>query len=81
MALNLAYSPSLPPAIIAEMERSGKRLGLPLDALEGLGQNEVLCRSFVEAARRGEVARLQELANLASAPGPRQAVHRTASAA
>jgi hypothetical protein len=54
--LNLAYSPRVPPGKLAAMERVGKPLGLPLDALERLGQDEAVCDAFLEAATRGAAA-------------------------
>ena len=54
--LNLAYEPSTPRATLAAMERAGKRMGLPLEVLERLGQDERLCEGFLEAVRDGTSA-------------------------
>ena len=54
--LGLAYGPDVPRAKLARMERVGRRLGLPLEALERFGQDEALCDAFLEAAGRGAAA-------------------------
>lgn len=63
--LRLAYSPAVPRSLLGEMERAGRAMGLPLAALEGLGQRELLCRAFVKAWRRGDRGRLAFLAGVA----------------
>lgn len=49
--LPLAYDASIPHDRLAMMELAGRRLGVPLDALERLGQDAILCESFVSAAQ------------------------------
>jgi hypothetical protein len=51
--LALDYHPSVPPALVAHMERLGRRLGLPLDTLELLGQEASVCQGFIEACGAG----------------------------
>jgi hypothetical protein len=63
--LDLAYNPSVPHHLLAEMERAAKSLGLPLATVERLGQSEHLCRAFALAARRGDRSRLRYLAGIA----------------
>lgn len=50
--LDLAYADTVPSEALVRMERAGKRLGLPLDALEALGQDAALCDAFCRAAER-----------------------------
>lgn len=52
--LPLDYSDTIPLPKLAAMERCGKRLGLPLDSLERLGQDEALCDAFLLAAEAGD---------------------------
>lgn len=62
--LNLAYNSAIPEALLVEMEREAKRVGLPLATLERLGQSERLCQAFVSAAREGDRERSEFLASL-----------------
>jgi hypothetical protein len=51
--LDLAYDPAIPPALLARMERIGRRLGLPMATLELLGQDATVCEAFVRATADG----------------------------
>jgi hypothetical protein len=63
LLLPLAYGP-VPDGTLAAMERAGKRLGLPLDTLELLGQERALCEDFVRAARDGRASAFLGLLDL-----------------
>lgn len=65
--LDLAYSPDVPRALLREMERAGRRMGLALATMERLGQEPALCEAFVRAARVGDRVRLRALAGSAAA--------------
>lgn len=62
--LHLEYNHTIPTAKLAAMERWGKALGLPLATLEMLGQDEVVCDAFVQAASGGDGRRFVELLDL-----------------
>ncbi|HEV8361117.1 MAG TPA: hypothetical protein VGR28_11755 [Candidatus Thermoplasmatota archaeon] len=60
--LPLAYDPRIPDALLEEMERAARDVGLPLRAMEHVGSRWDLCVDFVLAARRGDLRRLRTLA-------------------
>lgn len=51
--LSVEYDANVPDALLREMERHGRRLGLPMETLEVLGQDEHVCRDFVRHAEAG----------------------------
>lgn len=62
--LNLAYSPAVPPPLLAEMELAAMGIGLPLHVVERLGQSVHVCRAFVAAARAGDRERMEFIAGI-----------------
>lgn len=46
--LGLDYNPSLPRRLLVALERKGRRLGVDLDTMELLGQEESVLRAFLE---------------------------------
>lgn len=51
--MQIEYSPHLDEALIADLEAAARRVGLALERLELLGQDEDIARSFVEAVECG----------------------------
>lgn len=51
--LDLPYHPDVPRAMLENMEHLGRRLGLPLEALERIGQSLDLVERFILACEGG----------------------------
>lgn len=70
MPAGINLSPQVSPRMLAELERLGRKLGIPLQTLELLGQNAKVARQFIVMARAGRGAEylaslnLQHLARL-----------------
>jgi hypothetical protein len=60
--LDLAYDATIPRGLLREMESAAKRAGLPLGAIEALGQSVDRCRAFVRAARVHDLRAMKALA-------------------
>lgn len=54
--MKLSYHPGVPERFIEEMERAARRLGLPLDKVELIGQDPKVARDFLRAVRSGKGA-------------------------
>jgi hypothetical protein len=63
--LDLAYDAAIPRSLLREMERAGRSLGLPLRAMEALGQSADRCRAFVRAARVHDLRAMRAVADSA----------------
>lgn len=63
--LGLAYDVRVPREDLADMERAARRLGLPLAAIEHLGQSAERCRAFTAAARAGDRRAIAALCSVA----------------
>jgi len=80
-AMNM--SPQVSPRLVAEVERLGRRLGLPLSTLELIGQNAKVAREFIVNARAGKGAgyvatlNLENLQNLLDSRERRFGFHLT----
>lgn len=51
--MQIEYSPHLEEALIEDLEAAAGRVGLPLERLELIGQDEDIARSFIEAVECG----------------------------
>jgi hypothetical protein len=51
--LDVTYAPDVPTKLVDELEHHVRRLGVPLDAVEAIGQSLDLVEAFIVAAERG----------------------------
>lgn len=59
--LNLSYSPDVPQAMIEMLEHYGKRMGLPLEELETIGQSLASVERFLTEVEGAQAAVFRDL--------------------